>query len=116
MAIKLPQNIEQNFSHFGFEECLDSFFAFGLFRVAREASVFPEQIFTIFDPILDEEARHLVEGCQSIVKVPVRSTLFFVLRKTWRLSHLIFTISTISRFYLPTFSQFFPKHSLINRW
>lgn len=59
-AINLPQNIEQNFTHFGFEECLDSFFAFGLFAVAREAGVFPEEIFTIFDPILDEEARHIV--------------------------------------------------------
>lgn len=59
-AIELPQNIEQAFTTFGFEECLDSFFAFGLFGIAREANVFPEQLFTIFDPILDEEARHIV--------------------------------------------------------
>ena len=58
--IKLSHNIEQHFTHFGFEECLDSFFAFGLFGVAREAGLFPEQFFTIFDPILDEEARHIV--------------------------------------------------------
>lgn len=56
----LPSNIEEAFTTFGFEECLDSFFAFGLFGVAREAGFFPEQFFTIFDPILDEEARHIV--------------------------------------------------------
>jgi hypothetical protein len=58
--INLPPNIEQKFTHFGFEECLDSFFAFGLFGVAREAGVFPDSIFTIFNPILEEEARHIV--------------------------------------------------------
>jgi len=56
----LPSNIEEAFTTFGFEECLDSFFAFGLFGIAREAGFFPEQFFTIFDPILDEEARHIV--------------------------------------------------------
>ncbi len=58
--VEVPQNIEQAFTDFGFEECLDSFFAFGLFGIAREAAVVPEQMFTIFDPILDEEARHIV--------------------------------------------------------
>lgn len=56
----IPPKIEPAFTTFGFEECLDSFFAFGLFGIAREAKVFPEQIFAIFDPILDEEARHIV--------------------------------------------------------
>jgi hypothetical protein len=59
-SIALPNNIEKAFTTFGFEECLDSFFAFGLFGIAREAGIFPEQLFTIFDPILDEEARHIV--------------------------------------------------------
>ena len=58
--IELSENIEEAFMTFGFEECLDSFFAFGLFGIAREAGFFPEQFFTIFDPILDEEARHIV--------------------------------------------------------
>jgi len=59
-AVQLPKNIEPAFTVFGFEECLDSFFAFGLFAIAREADIFPEQMFQIFDPILDEEARHIV--------------------------------------------------------
>ncbi|BAY21058.1 hypothetical protein NIES2100_08030 [Calothrix sp. NIES-2100] len=59
-AVEVPPNIEPAFTTFGFEECLDSFFAFGLFGIARDAKVFPEALFTIFDPILDEEARHIV--------------------------------------------------------
>jgi len=58
--INLPSQIETAFSDFGFEECLDSFFAFGLFDIARQAKYLPEPMFTIFDPILDEEARHIV--------------------------------------------------------
>lgn len=52
--------IESAFTNFGFGECLDSFFAFGMFDVARQAKYLPEGFFTIFDPILDEEARHIV--------------------------------------------------------
>lgn len=56
----VPDNIEQAFIDFGFGECLDSFFAFGMFGLARETNYFPEALFTIFDPILHEEARHIV--------------------------------------------------------
>ena len=56
----VPANIEQEFIDFGFGECLDSYFAFGMFGLARETNYFPEALFTIFDPILHEEARHIV--------------------------------------------------------
>ncbi len=56
----LPSDIQRAFVNFGFAECLDSFFAFGMFGIARQAQYLPEAFFHIFDPILDEEARHIV--------------------------------------------------------
>src|SRR5919199_2170955 len=86
--IELSHNIEQHFTHFGFEECLDSFFAFGLFGVAREAGLFPEQFFTIFDPILDEEARHIVFFVNWFTYLQIhRGKSFLGLRTTKTLWH-----------------------------
>ncbi|MDZ8053567.1 MAG: hypothetical protein RMX68_022040 [Aulosira sp. ZfuVER01] len=34
--------------------------AFGLFGIAHDPKVLLEQLFTIFDPILDKEARYIV--------------------------------------------------------
>ncbi len=56
----IPQNLHQAFVDFGFSECLDSFFAFGFFRIAQRSGFFPEVLFTLFDPIIYEEARHIV--------------------------------------------------------
>lgn len=56
----IPDDIEPAFVNFGYGECFDSFFAFGLFGIARQASLMPDDFFTIFDPVLDEEARHMV--------------------------------------------------------
>lgn len=56
----VPDNIEQAFIDFGYGECVDSFLAFGLFKIARQSEFLPEQIFTIFDLILQEEASHIV--------------------------------------------------------
>ncbi len=58
--VKLPAQLETAFIDLGHEECLDSFFAFGFFELARRAQIFPAAMFTIFESILDEEARHIV--------------------------------------------------------
>ena len=57
---EIPSDMETGFIDFGFGECLDSYFAFGMFEIARQAQYLPEPLFTIFDPILNEEARHIV--------------------------------------------------------
>jgi hypothetical protein len=48
------------FIDFGFEECLDSFGAFGLFALARRSRLLPDPIFEIFDNVMREESQHIV--------------------------------------------------------
>src|SRR5262245_11694933 len=55
-----PADPLDSFIDFGFEECLDSFGAFGLFKLAREHLSVPKSLFDIFDQVMQEEATHIV--------------------------------------------------------
>jgi hypothetical protein len=48
------------FIDFGYNECVDSFAGFGIFRLACDARILPETLTSCFARVLVEEARHIV--------------------------------------------------------
>lgn len=54
------KSTRQAFVDFGYDECVDSFAGFGIFRLARDARILPDALTSLFVRVLEEEARHIV--------------------------------------------------------
>ncbi|HEY1722261.1 MAG TPA: ferritin-like domain-containing protein [Magnetospirillaceae bacterium] len=96
-----PDDAEWAWLVTGFSECIDSFFAFGLFEIARTSGYFPLELVDTFEPIIQEETRHIIFFANWVAwyrtNMPLRRRPWFLLKVLGVWAFLIYERIGIAR-------------------
>jgi len=89
-----PRNPTWTFLRTGYGECLDSFFAFGLFDLGKRSEFFPAGIISVFETIMQEEARHIlfIVNWAAYLRAqrPIPLRPIFDARRAWNIAAQVF--------------------------